>query len=193
MKIFLISDLHMKHNNLILRGVRSRFKDCEEHDSFIKTNWNNAVSKEDLVYILGDCFWDRKYEIFNELNGQKIVIKGNHDSKENLQRAKSSNYIANWHYYKGFMHNNDYVFLIHFPMLSWDRAFHGSYHFYGHVHGSLQYTKGRSMDVSVDAINYTPILLDDAINKLKYRDNKYFYNAKTGEKMFSIDGAKNYE
>lgn len=184
--IYLVSDLHIGHTNLITRGIRKQFKNCEEHDNAIKENWNKTVNKGDLIYILGDCCWNRQYELLNELNGQKIIIKGNHDTRDDLNRAKSNKIISNWHYYKGFMHKDDYIFLCHFPMLSWDRAFHCSYMFYGHVHGTLPYSKGRSMDVSVDVINFTPILLDDAIKQLENRDNKYFYN-KAGEKLFCIE------
>ena len=187
-KKFIISDLHMSHTNLIARGVRGQFKDCEEHDNTIIENWNKTAARGDLTYILGDCCWNRDYSILNKLNGQKIVIKGNHDTKHDLQRAKSERIIDNWHYYKGFMHGENYVFLTHFPMLSWDRAFHGSYCFFGHVHGILPYAKGRSMDVSVDAINFTPLLLDSAIEQLQHRDNRYFYNSKTGDKLFCIEG-----
>lgn len=183
---FLISDLHMGHTNLIVRGVRSQFKDCKEHDNTIINNWNKVVTKGDLVYVLGDCVWNGDFSTFEQLNGTKIVIKGNHDKKEHLMRAKSSGYIANWYYYKGFMYGEDYVFMCHYPMLSWDRAFHGSYMFNGHLHGTLPYSKGRSMDVSVDNIDFTPILLDDAIKMLEHRDNKYFYNT-TGEKLFCIE------
>ena len=176
MNIFLTADLHTGHTNLIKRGVRSQFKDCEEHDNTIINNWNSIVGKDDLIYIVGDVVWNGDFSLLNKLKGQKIVIKGNHDKKEHLCRAKSSNYICNWHYMKGFMYNNNYIFMCHYPMISWDRSFHGSYLAFGHCHGSLRFSQGRSMDVGVDCHNFTPIHIDDFINKLKHRENKYIYN-----------------
>lgn len=173
--IFFTADLHMGHTNLIKNGVR-HFKDCQEHDETIITNWNNVVKKQDLIYIAGDCVWGGDFSLLSCLNGQKIVIKGNHDKKHDLNKAKSSNIINNWHYLKGITYKDNYIFMCHYPMLSWDRAFHESYCAFGHTHNTLEITKGRSMDVGVDANNFTPIHIDDFINKLKYRSNKYFYN-----------------
>ena len=189
--IFLSGCLHLGHNNLITRGVRN-FKNCEEHDETIIKNFNSVIRKGDLLYILGDCVWDGDFSIYKRMNGTKIVVKGNHDKKEHLQRAKSAGYIANWHYYKGFMHKGNYIFMIHFPMLSWDRSFHGSFCAHSHCHGSLETTKGRQMDVGVDANNFTPVLLDDFIAKLIDRDNRYFYDTETGKDLVICETGCSY-
>lgn len=174
--IFLISDTHWGHTNLINYGVRPQFKNCEEHDETIINNWNSVVGKGDLVYHLGDVVWGCDYSIFQKLNGNKIVIKGNHDKEKFLAQAKNKNYIAGFYPYKEILVGKDYIWLAHFPHLSWNRSFHNSYHAFGHSHGSLKQSFGRSMDVSVDCINYTPIHVDDFINRLKDRDNTQFYN-----------------
>lgn len=55
----------------------------EMHEQLIK-RWNEKVSDEDTVYILGDvCFKMSKQDIvkiLKQLKGKKILIKGNHDS-----------------------------------------------------------------------------------------------------------------
>ena len=46
--------------------------------------WNKTVSEDDLVYILGDfSFYDgeKTSNILKFLNGKKILVVGNHDSK----------------------------------------------------------------------------------------------------------------
>jgi calcineurin-like phosphoesterase family protein len=53
------------------------------------------------------------------------------------------------------------VWLNHYPMRSWNRAFHGSWHVYGHVHGRLaaqDEAEGHTLtkDVGVDACGYRP-------------------------------------
>ena len=47
-------------------------------------NWNSIVTNEDIVYHLGDFCLSSDEEIkniFNKLNGTKILIRGNHDRK----------------------------------------------------------------------------------------------------------------
>lgn len=174
-KIFFTSDLHINHYNLIVK-VRSQFKNCEEHSNTIIKNWNSVVSNEDLVYIIGDVVWDRDFSILNELNGEKKVVKGNHDNKQDLQRAKSQKYICNWSYYEGFTYENKYIFMCHFPMLSWNRSRHGSFMAYGHCHGNQKFSWGKSMDVGVDCNNFTPVYIDDFVSKLEHRENTKFYS-----------------
>ena len=56
------------------------------NETFIK-NWNSKISKEDLVYFVGDfafCGTEKMTEILRQLNGTKILIKGNHDKKPEL-------------------------------------------------------------------------------------------------------------
>ncbi len=44
-------------------------------------NWNSVVKPEDLVYVLGDFTVNKKHIwIARELNGSKILVKGNHDT-----------------------------------------------------------------------------------------------------------------
>lgn len=47
-----ISDIHFGHNNCLAFDSRP-FKTIEEHDKVLIDNWNDTVSCEDHVYILG--------------------------------------------------------------------------------------------------------------------------------------------
>lgn len=58
----------------------------ENHVEKFFTNWNSVVSKDDIVLVAGDISWamkleDAKVDIekLGELNGTKIIIKGNHE------------------------------------------------------------------------------------------------------------------
>lgn len=84
MKTFFTSDLHFGHNN-ILKFDNRPFNNILEHDDELIRRWNNKVSKGDVVYVLGDLFWKptEKHtaeDILKKLNGQIILIKGNHDN-----------------------------------------------------------------------------------------------------------------
>src|SRR5205807_4253480 len=53
------------------------------------------------------------------------------------------------------------IWLNHYPMRSWNKSFHGSWHLYGHVHGRLRREdeanpSALTKDVGVDACNYQP-------------------------------------
>lgn len=54
------------------------------------------------------------------------------------------------------------IILCHYAMKVWDRAHYGTWHLYGHSHGSLpDDPAARSWDVGVDANGYAPISVDE--------------------------------
>src|SRR5574344_2194046 len=79
---FYTSDLHLGHANVI-RFDNRPFRNVEEMDEALIHNWNNRVSNNDTVYIVGDlCYRSAKdsCEYLSRLNGNKKLIIGNHDS-----------------------------------------------------------------------------------------------------------------
>ena len=90
---FYISDLHQQfgHAN-ILRFDNRPFSNVQDMERTIIKNWNERVTKDDTVYILGDFCWgleDEWIRILDQLNGMKVLIRGNHDLKNpsaNLKR-----------------------------------------------------------------------------------------------------------
>ena len=80
---FFTSDTHFNHANII-RFCNRPFKDVEQMNEVMITNWNNAISKDDTVFHLGDfCLggaaeWTK---ILDRLNGKIYLIMGNHDLK----------------------------------------------------------------------------------------------------------------
>jgi calcineurin-like phosphoesterase family protein len=84
--------------------------------------------------------------ILRQLSGRKILIKGNHD---HWIDDGTSKYFESIHDYLKIIIDKKHVVLFHYPIAEWDRAHHGGYHLYGHVHGNLQ-LEGRAMDVGID-------------------------------------------
>ena len=81
--IYFISDTHFHHSNII-KYCNIPFKDINEMNETIISNWNSIITKDDVLYHLGDfCLSndDEIKNIFNRLNGNKILIRGNHDRK----------------------------------------------------------------------------------------------------------------
>ena len=81
--IYITSDLHFNHDKSFIYQPRG-FSSVEEMNNQIIKNWNEIITGNDEVYILGDLMLgdtDKGIELFNQLNGIKHLIKGNHDSK----------------------------------------------------------------------------------------------------------------
>ena len=141
MKLY-ISDLHLGHRNILVHDHRP-FKDVDEMDRYLIERWNDRVSKDDDVYIVGDfCFRsDKPYEHYlRKLKGKKHLIIGNHDDKL-LKDEKAMSYFESADYIKEV---NDTlkgekikIVLCHYPLAEWNGMYHGTYHIYGHVHNRV--------------------------------------------------------
>lgn len=157
MTTYFTSDLHIAHKRIAEFTDRKKVVTQEDHDYWLITLWNSQVLKGDLVYVLGDVSfgkYDYTKKVLSELNGQIIVIKGNHDREEDLDRLKEENIIQSWKHYKEIKivskEGTKYpTCLFHFPITSWHRQNYGSLHLHGHCHGSFQ-GKGKILDVGLD-------------------------------------------
>lgn len=93
MKVLFTGDLHFGHENVIQFDGRP-FKTVEEMDAEIIRRWNKKADKGDLVYVLGDMIWKARNDdapgIIKSLNGQIILIKGNHDRFLHNAKAKAA-------------------------------------------------------------------------------------------------------
>jgi calcineurin-like phosphoesterase family protein len=179
--IYFTSDQHFGHTNIIKYTSRP-FSSVEEMDEQLIENYNKVVSKDDVVYHLGDFAFNKTPDeiasIFSRLNGRKRVLLGNHDniiyfnSPVNNKLNTGIVDVTPGHLEVSFraVLGKDVlpVTLFHFPMLSWNKSFHGSYHLHGHTHGSIPFDlKVRRLDVGVDCNNYTPISLEQVHAKLQ--------------------------
>ena len=94
-KIYFTSDLHFGHENVI-RFDNRPFETVDEMDAELIRRWNTKVDRGDLVYVLGDMIWKTKnstaQNLIENLNGQIILIRGNHDRF--LSNAKAKNCLA---------------------------------------------------------------------------------------------------
>lgn len=92
-RILFTSDLHFGHANVI-RFDKRPFSSVEEMDAELIRLWNLKVNKDDLVYVLGDLIWKSSnsdaHDLIKSLNGQIILIKGNHDHFLHNSKAKSA-------------------------------------------------------------------------------------------------------
>ena len=97
-KQFYIADWHYDHANCIAFDNRP-FKSVNEMNEALIERWNNVVSDDDVVYILGDMFWCNWRDalpVLDQLHGRKILIKGNHDRCNESQFVKKFSKIVDY-------------------------------------------------------------------------------------------------
>ena len=166
-EIFLISDTHMAHANILkfthLDGSLTRpgFRDLPHMHSVIMENWCNVVRPQDTVYHLGDvAFHNYGLHLLDSLPGHKRLVRGNHDG------MKTREYLTVFEEIYGVRQLNGY-WLTHVPMhpQSLGRA---KANIHGHLHTRLVLGPDKSPDpryvnVCVEQINYTPVSLDTII------------------------------
>lgn len=134
---FYISDTHFSHVSCLAFDNRP-FKTVEEMDSEMIRRWNAVVRNDDHVYILGDFHWGKEpdwIKVLEQLNGQKTLIRGNHD----IDPQKSRRYFADVKDYKVIDDNGRKIVLSHYPIVCYRNHFYGWYHLYGHVHTSFEF------------------------------------------------------
>ena len=92
--IFFTSDHHFYHENLFKKYCPQRnkiWKNIHEMNQGLIDRWNSVVSENDIVYYLGDIILGkRKVEelefILDQLKGNIVFLRGNHDRYELLQK-----------------------------------------------------------------------------------------------------------
>lgn len=165
MKIFVISDSHFNHGNII-KYCNRPFETIDEMNNTMIKNWNSVVSNDDKVFHLGDVGLggrEKTEAIIKSLKGRKVLIRGNHDNFTdsaylNMGFEEVYKYPIIW---------NNFIMMSHRPLeLSETTPF---FNLYGHIHTDERYQDTKtSKCVSVERINYTPLLIYDTIRKEYY-------------------------
>lgn len=151
MTTWFTSDNHFFHKRILefCRDTRQG-RDFKEMNELMIAKWNSQVQPNDTVYTLGDFSFGRTEgtaEILARLNGRKHLIFGNHDGWYNESVA---HHFESASHYKKLTIGGVKVVLFHYPIWEWENMHHGSYHLFGHVHGSTT-VPGRAIDVGIDA------------------------------------------
>lgn len=150
-----ISDNHFNHTKIIEYCNRP-FTSVEEMNKYMIDQWNDVVSKDDLVYHLGDfALCSDEEDITNlvqQLNGNIVLILGNHD-RWGRQKFLNCGFVGS----HKKLEISDYI-LTHRPV---DDLEDGKINIHGHIHN---YDKGldkeRYINVSCEVINYRPMWVE---------------------------------
>jgi len=171
MKTFFISDTHFYHDNIIEFEGRP-FKNIEDMNNSIIRNWQNKVSPEDQVFIVGDFSFgtrDQTISILNKLPGNKFLIKGNHDLKMKTMVKSKFGWVKDYH---ELNLNGEIIVLCHYPFTFWNKSHYGSLNIYGHVHSMkhrdvIWRPRANQYNVGVDVIGFEPCELWEIKEKNK--------------------------
>ena len=180
-RIYFTSDTHFSHEKIIEYSHRP-FTDTNEMNVALIDNWNSVVTPDDTVYHLGDFAMsprDRIPEFVSQLNGNIILIKGNHDYNSSLRVFENIKYRD----YIEFQGKS--IELIHNPYRA---KFDADYVLCGHVHEQYKIaregyqlkdyvtnehkdlgftTKKIIVNVGVDVWNYTPVTLEQIFEEIE--------------------------
>ena len=178
-KIFVTSDLHFGHDREFVWGARG-FKSIEEHDAEIIKRWNEVVTAEDDVYILGDLMLgDNAHGIYclSQLNGKLHILTGNHCTSA---RQKLYHTLENMVEFCGcattIKYKKKQLYLSHYPTITSNmeaNPHQAVFNLYGHTHQTTNFYNGQPFmyHVGVDSHNCYPVLLDDIITEIKNEIN----------------------
>ena len=168
MAIFFTSDWHLGHRNII-RYCQRPFASVEEMDDAIIANTNALVQSDDMLYHLGDWSFGMRGKSFagaaeayrSRVQCKNIVlIWGNHD-RRGRGDARFQRLFQSTHDLLELTLGEQFIVLCHYAMRVWNHSHHGSYHLYGHSHGSLpDDLHARSFDCGVDCFDFKPISLE---------------------------------
>ena len=179
MQTWFTADTHFGHGNIIKycqrpfmsrdelaatrTNPRAKLRLSEEtvkrHDDALLKAINERVQADDHLWIIGDFCWGsfpeaRHYR--DRIRCEHVfLVWGNHDRGE-IAPVFSDTMEQGMIRVEG-----QEIWLNHYPMRSWNKAFHGSWHLYGHVHGRLQREDDAKptflvKDIGVDACEYRP-------------------------------------
>jgi len=166
---FFTADNHFHHAGIIHSCDRP-FKTVEQMNAYMIRCWNEAVRPGDVVYHLGDfAYRGNASEIealITQLNGTIHLIKGNHDDKSRWMEDLYKRMFAKVSDISYIKIDGQKIFLSHYAHRTWRASCHGSWHLYGHSHGTMP-PYGKSFDVGVDVWNFTPVSFYEVQEKMK--------------------------
>ena len=114
MSLFAIADTHLSFGT---NKPMDTFDGWQNYTERLMNNWNKLVTEDDYVIIAGDISWAMNFnellpdfKFINELNGTKIILKGNHDYWWNTVTKLNKFLDENKFDTIKFLYNNSYTF-----------------------------------------------------------------------------------
>ena len=174
--VFLTSDTHFGHTGVCkfttATGEKLRpWDSADEMDEDMVQKWNETVKPTDKVYHLGDVVINRKsLQIMRRLNGDKVLIKGNHDIFKLTDYTEHFRDIRSYHVMNGLI-------LSHIPVHPSQLERFGC-NIHGHLHSNRVMSTGfngkvtdtidpRYFSVCVEQTDFRPILFEEVLKRIE--------------------------
>jgi len=152
------SDYHFGHENII-KYCKRPFKSIYHMNSSIIRNHNERVKPNDTVFFLGDFALKDGVECLEQLNGNFVFIKGNHDGKNGIHTVIHSCIIR---------FEDKLIYLTHDPADAEDFV---DMNFVGHIHEKWRFSTTKKgtpiINVGVDVWDFHPVSFEEIIKELK--------------------------
>lgn len=187
-KIYVTSDLHFGHDREFIWKARG-YSSIDDMNINLVSKWNNTVTDEDDVYVLGDLMLGlpQNIEYIKKLKGKLHIVLGNHDtrSREEMYRTLD-NVVEVFHAIR--LDYKQYHFLMtHYPCLTGNLEKESlkqmTLNLYGHTHQTNDFYEDRPYmyHCGVDSHDGYPVDLDHIIEdmKAKVEECKQYLNNKT--------------
>ncbi len=148
--VYFTADTHFGHKNII-KYCNRPFSSTEDMQEGIISKWNDTVGDMDTVFHLGDFSFldkDKTRSILSRLNGNIVLVKGNHDASKHTELFGDVYDMIELHVEDGGM--QQLATLCHYPLAVWPSSHFGMWHLHGHSHGSYRIPTGKIVDVGWD-------------------------------------------
>lgn len=153
------------------------FSDIETHNKTIVENWNNLITDEDDVYLLGDLMLNNNeagMNLLSQLNGKLHIIIGNHDTDERVKLYRTLPNVVEEPKYANVIKYGKYKFyLSHYPTftssLEKEHLSNCLINLYGHTHQQTNFYNDIPFmyHVGLDSHNNTPVSIEQIIEDCK--------------------------
>ena len=178
--IYFIADPHFGHEN-ILKLCNRPFGSVQAMNEALIEAWNQRVTGNDTVYILGDLFYRcaDPESILRRLKGKKRLIVGNHDSSW-MDREELLGYFISVDDMLVVTDGQHQLTLCHYPLLSWKHQ-RRSYMIHGHIHANtrddffpLIAARERMLNAGVDLNGFRPVTFEELVgNNARFKEAWY--------------------
>jgi len=188
--VFLVSDTHFGHTG-VCRFMRNDgvtklrpWDNPDEMDEYMVEAWNKTVRPNDKVYHLGDVVIKRKaLSIMHRLNGDKVLIRGNHDIFRDNEYREHFRELRAYHVMNGMI-------LSHIPLHPESLGRFGV-NIHGHLHANRVMTEVRGEHVidtryhcvCVEQTDFRPISFEDVIKRIKEEGGEVGFKNGNGPTM----------
>ena len=180
--IYFTSDTHFNHDKGFIFEPRG-FKNIEESNKTIIDNWNNTISSEDNVYMLGDFFLGTDIDFVKEtlktLNGKIHLIIGNHDTPAKIKIYEASDNVVEIVWTTQIEYNGRKFYLSHYPTLTADLNSNPDkcvFNLFGHTHSKEKFYEDRPYmyNVAVDAHDNRPVSIEEVFTDIQNEIKKCY-------------------